>query len=172
MKDKCQKCGHRSTDCVHGLWTLPLSDLLAWCRDERKKAGITNVQISDLTGIPLSTVERTLSGKKNGTQYVSIQPIVSVLLELQNDRFICPVDQAAKLDAMKAGHTEEMAEAKADEFRRVEYLKGQLANRDQMIRDKERRITRLMWGLIALCSLIIILLVIDFLEPGIGFFRN
>ena len=172
MKDKCQMCGHRSTDCVHGLWTLPLADLLAWCRDAKKKAGVTNPQISEWTGIPLSTVERTLSGKKGGVQFASVQPIVLFLLELQPDRFGCPIVMDEKLDIMEAEHTEAMAAAKSDERRRLDFLKAQIDSRDQTIKRKETRITRLMWALIAICSLTIVLLVVDFLSPEIGFFRN
>lgn len=130
------------------------------------------MQISECTGIPLSTVERTLSGKKGGAQFASVQPIVLFLLELQPDRFGCPIVRDERLDIMEAEYTEAMAEAKSDERRRIDFLKSQIASRDQIIQNKEKRITRLMWALIVLCALIISMLVVDFLSPEIGFFRN
>lgn len=187
MRKKCIDCEHRAADCAQGLMTLPLKELLTWCRDTKKKAGITNTKISEITGIPIGTLERIMAGKVEDAKFSTIQPIVSTLLELVPG-VSCPDDSALgaahlrqrlaelehiaeekkKLERhlafLREDHAKELETVHTDTKERVAYLKGELAA-------KETRSTRLLRALIALGAFDILLLAIDFLHPTIGFFR-
>ena len=187
MRKKCIDCAHRATDCAQGLMTLPLKELLAWCRDTKKKIGITNNKISEITGIPIGTLERIMAGKVEDAKFSTIQPIVAALLEF-TPGVTCPDDDALsaahlrqrlteltrieaekdKLEQLLAhlreDHAKELETVHKDTQQRTTYLKGQL-------KKEETRSTRLLRGLIALGVFDILALAIDAMIPTIGFLR-
>ena len=116
MRKKCIDCSHRATDCAQGLMTLPLKDLLDWCRKTKKIIGITNNKISEMTGIPIGTLERIMAGKIDDAKFSSIQPIVAALLEF-TPGVTCPDD-----DALSAAHLRQ----RLTELARVEEEKEKL----------------------------------------------
>lgn len=188
MKKQCLECAHRTTDCAQGLMTLPLKELLSWCKDAKKRAGVTNTKISEITGIPIGTLERIMAGKVEDAKFSTIQPIVSALLELMPE-VSCPDDSTAgqeqlqhrlaelehiaeekeklerHLAALRENHAAELDTVHADTKQRTTFLKGQLEA-------SQTRSTRLLRGLIALGVFDILILAYDFLNPAIGFLRN
>lgn len=56
------------------------SELIKWCRQRKQTLGYSNQKLSDLTGVPIGTIDRILAGKYTEYKYSSIQPIVAVLL--------------------------------------------------------------------------------------------
>lgn len=116
MRKKCIDCGHRATDCAQGLMTLPLKDLIVWCKDIKKLAGVTNNQIAEKSGIPFGTIERIMAGKAEDAKFSTIQAIVNVLLEY-TPGVTCPDD-----DALSAAHLRQ----RLTELTRVEAEKDKL----------------------------------------------
>ena len=179
MRKKCIDCTHRATDCAQGLMTLPLKELLAWCKDTKKRVGITNTKISEMTGIPIGTLERIMAGKIEDAKFSSIQPIVAALLEF-TPGVTCPDDDAlsaahlrqrltelTRVEAEKEKlerhlahlqeyHAKEMETVHADTQQRTTYLKGRLEA-------AEAHSTRLLRALIALGVFDILILAIAFL---------
>ena len=191
MRKDCFTCEHRYTDCAQGLMTLPLKDLLAWCKEAKKRAGVTNAQISEMTGIPIGTLERIMAGKIEDAKFSTIQPVASVLLGLTADGFACQAAATANdaeiaqlrhraanmeqleaekeklerhLAALRENHAKELETVHADTRQRVDYLKRELTAR-------EAHSTRLLRCLIALGAFDILILTLDMLIPTIGFFR-
>ncbi len=161
--------------------TLPLKDLLAWCKEAKKKAGVTNLKLSELTDIPIGTLERIMAGKIEDAKFSTIQPLVVALISLLPEGYSCPTDpskdaaEREKLErhiaGLRADHAAELAALHEDTQRRVNYLKGEIAAREATIKEAERRAAWLLRGLLGLGALVIVVLVIDFLNPGIGFLR-
>ena len=60
--------------------TLNPSDIVKWCRDRKKSLGISNQKLASLSGVPIGTIDRIMSGNYTEFKYSSIQPIVSTLL--------------------------------------------------------------------------------------------
>lgn len=60
--------------------TLNPTDIVKWCRDRKKSLGISNQKLADLSGVPIGTIDRIMSGNYTEFKYSSIQPIVSTLL--------------------------------------------------------------------------------------------
>lgn len=55
-------------------------DLISWCRQRKKALELSNQKLSDLSGVPIDTIDRVMSGNYTEFKYSSIQPIVSILL--------------------------------------------------------------------------------------------
>ena len=179
MRKKCIDCGHRSTDCAQGLMTLPLKELLDWCRKTKKTLGITNNKISEMTSIPIGTIERIMAGKIEDAKFSTIQPIVAALLEF-TPGVTCPDDDALSaahlrqrlteltrieaekeklelhLTHLREDHAKELETVHADTQQRTTYLKEQL-------KKEEARSMRRLYGLIALGVFDILILAIAFL---------
>ena len=179
MRKKCIDCAHRATDCAQGLMTLPLKELLAWCKETKKRVGITNTKISEMTGIPIGTLERIMAGKVEDAKFSTIQPIVASLLQF-TPGVTCPDDDAlsaahlrqrltelTRVEAEKEKleqhlahlqeyHAKEMETVRADTQQRTTYLKEQL-------KKEESRSMRRLYGLIALGVFDILILAIAFL---------
>ena len=179
MRKKCIDCTHRATDCAQGLMTLPLKELLAWCKETKKRVGITNNKISEMTGIPIGTLERIMAGKVEDAKFSTIQPIVAALLQF-TPGVTCPDDDALSaahlrqrlteltrvesekeklelhLAHLRENHAKEMETVHADTKQRTNYLKEQL-------KKEEARSMRRLYGLIALGVFDILILAIAFL---------
>lgn len=179
MRKKCIDCTHRATDCAQGLMTLPLKELLAWCKETKKRVGITNSKISEMTGIPIGTLERIMAGKVEDAKFSTIQPIVAALLQF-TPGVTCPDDDALSaahlrqrlteltrvesekeklelhLAHLRENHAKEMETVHADTKQRTTYLKEQL-------KKEEARSMRRLYGLIALGAFDILILAIAFL---------
>ena len=56
------------------------SEIVKWCRDRKKSLAISNQKLADLSGVPIGTIDRIMSGNYTEFKYSSIQPIVSTLL--------------------------------------------------------------------------------------------
>lgn len=179
MRKKCIDCAHRATDCAQGLMTLPLKELLAWCKETKKRVGITNTKISEMTGIPIGTLERIMAGKVEDAKFSTIQPIVAALLQF-TPGVTCPDDDALSaahlrqrlteltrvesekeklelhLAHLRENHAKELETVHADTKQRTTYLKEQL-------KKEEARSMRRLYGLIALGVFDILILAIAFL---------
>lgn len=179
MRKKCIDCAHRATDCAQGLMTLPLKELLAWCKETKKRVGITNTKISEMTGIPIGTLERIMAGKVEDAKFSTIQPIVAALLEF-TPGVTCPDDDALSaahlrqrlteltrvesekeklelhLAHLRENHAKELETVHADTKQLTTYLKEQL-------KKEEARSMRRLYAFIALGAFDILILAIAFL---------
>ena len=64
----------------HTIITLTSADIVKWCRERKKSLGYSNQKLAELTGVPIGTIDRIMSGNYTEFKYSSIQPIVSTLL--------------------------------------------------------------------------------------------
>ena len=55
-------------------------DLISWCRQRKKALNLSNQKLSELSNVPIGTIDRVMSGNYNEFKYSSIQPIVSILI--------------------------------------------------------------------------------------------
>lgn len=60
--------------------TLTSQDIVKWCRERKKSLGLSNQKLADMSGVPIGTIDRIMSGNYTEFKYSSIQPIVSTLL--------------------------------------------------------------------------------------------
>lgn len=71
--------------------SLNSKDLIDWCNTRKKQMHISNAKLANLTGVPEGTIDRILTGKNLEFRYSTIQPIVRLLLGI-NER--TPTDES------------------------------------------------------------------------------
>ena len=62
------------------VFTLNPSEIVRWCRERKEALGYSNKKLSELTNVPIGTIDRILAGKYTEFKYSSIQPILSLLI--------------------------------------------------------------------------------------------
>lgn len=62
------------------VFTLNPSEIVKWCKERKETLGYSNKKISELTNVPIGTIDRILAGKYTEFKYSSIQPILSCLI--------------------------------------------------------------------------------------------
>ena len=67
------------------VFTLNPSEIVKWCRERKEALGYSNKKISELTNVPIGTIDRILAGKYTEFKYSSIQPILSLLIGYEED---------------------------------------------------------------------------------------
>lgn len=72
--------------------SLNSKDLIDWCNSRRKQMHISNAKLANLTGVPEGTIDRILTGKNLEFRYSTIQPIVKLLLGINDET---PTDESA-----------------------------------------------------------------------------
>ncbi len=73
-------------------------EMIKWCKERKTLLGISNQKLAELSGVPLGTVDRILSGSYNEFRYSSIQPIVAVLIGINEST---PAPEEIKEDIKK-----------------------------------------------------------------------
>ena len=60
-------------------------ELIDWCNVRRKEMGLSKSKLAEMTNVPESTLDRILSGKNPEFRYSTIQPIMAVLIQINED---------------------------------------------------------------------------------------
>ena len=81
MYDECITCDKLGRLC-HGpnFISMPAADLLDWCKRRKQHLGLSRERLAEMSGIPLGTINRLLSGTHYDFRYETLRPIIMVLL--------------------------------------------------------------------------------------------
>lgn len=119
----------------------------------KEKRGLTNQQLADLSGVPVGTVNRILSGQ---TDNPSFQTICDLVLAMDGS-----LDELAGIE-----REPEEPETKARANRDLIHLY------EKMIENKNRWIHRLFVLSCLLASIFVFLVIFDLMNPALGFVRS
>ena len=172
----------------------------------RIKAGYTYQTTADLSGLSLVTVKRTLTDKNKDPGWSTIQALASVLVGDPNGKYPCALHIVEKqkenvqrecdalqhaLDACKAEHALNIETVRANDRQSIEYLKQQIAFKEEQMRTKDEqlmkrateqhelhefvkrknRVIGMLSFVLAICVILIITaLVVDLMNSDMGFF--
>ena len=117
---------------------------------------LTNQQIADLSGVPLSTVTRILSGQTENPNIQTIADIVGALDGSMDD--ILGLKSQAQKEPQS--HTD-----------LIELYKEIIRNKDETIRSKDKAIKIMVGVLIGIVATLMIILIIDMANGGLGILR-
>ena len=193
MKKDCSNCDHLGRDCPKKLMLLPLDELIDWCHYVMEKNKLTHEYVAHLANIPKGTIDRVMTKKSADCYYSTVHAIVVALFEYLGISSIC-LDEAtmeadAQADELKLQNAElQRALADAEKDRQAlqtriadliesnALMKDQIAKKDQRIDLLSktvggwRRVVIRLVALLALVGLaIVIALVVDKLNPNLGF---
>lgn len=180
MFEKCLYCDHSGKDCIQYVMSLQLHDIITWCKERKDKIGITNAKISELTGIPKGTIDRMFSESEKLTdfRFSTVQPVVMALTGAADGDADCEshtVDIEAKRRIERLEHdnarlTQHMEEMKANHQTETDFLKQQLEHEQATSESRKKAFYVVAIALGVTLSVIILALIVDRLNPNIGFF--
>lgn len=190
--DLCLECPFLSVSCAGPEFFTMVSDRwMQWANARAKKLGLTRQDIADRSGIPIGTVQSVMSGRTRDARHSTMCAITTVLIGENNDLPPChlahliisgqlTVDESVqelefelnelreKYRSLRERFDDRVAEVKADENKKVQYLREQLAEKDAELKHKEKRVTRLMFLVLFFILAAVVLLVADICIPGNG----
>lgn len=81
MYDECITCDMLGRLCDGpNFISMPAADLLDWCKRRKQHLGLSRERLADLSGVPLGTINRLLSGTHYDFRYETLRPIIMVLI--------------------------------------------------------------------------------------------
>lgn len=154
---ECLSCPKLGATCKGpNFISMPSHDLWVWCKKRKNQLHMTNAELAELSGTPKGTIDRLFAKDQADFRFETIRSVVCVLVGGEVDDDCCPNQQ----DHRTNGHeTETISNLKEE----VDFLKVEI---------KSKRTAVITLGIalaIALLS-VIVALVIDKLNPDIGFF--
>ena len=117
------------------------------------KKNLTNQELSDLSGVPVGTINRIMA---NQTDNPSFQTVCDIVIALDGS-----LDERAGIRPKKDSEAEN-----------AKYTPEIEAIYKQMIHSKDKWIFRLFVFSCVIVAFIVFLLIFDLLNPNIGFFRR
>lgn len=173
MYIECISCPKMGVTCDGPNYAaIPAHDLLEWCRLRKNHLGWSNSKLAEEAGIAKGTVDRLFAAERVDFKYDTICPIIKALVggtwvgkpcaELrQQDSHLAETIQRLE---------EENSRLREDDETRVDFLKEQLRLAQETSAGRKTAIVVLAVLLGTTLALIIAALIIDRLNPNIGFF--
>ena len=140
-------------------------------KNMKSEQNLTLQQISSASGVPLSTVNRILSGQTENPSFRDVAAIVAAM-----DGSLDAITGLQKLESENVQLLLSMQNyyAKTLDAARQQYMR-ELENKDKQYRDiltdKNRWLRRMFFCLIGMLAVISFLLIVDFINPTIGVFH-
>ena len=132
-------------------------------KNMKSEQNLTLQQISSASGVPLSTVNRILSGQTENPSFRDVAAIVAAM------------DGLLDSNVMQLLLSMQNYYAKTLDAARQQYMR-ELENKDKQYRDiltdKNRWLRRMFFCLIGMLAVISFLLIVDFINPTIGVFHT
>ena len=188
---KCRDCTHPGRACIPYLMTLSQADTFDWCKIRKESMCLSNEDIADRTGVPKSTIDRIFSPRDTDSRFSTMQPVICVLSGCTHEELDCNNDSRPSSEALLEGlkvkdnlihHLEEevarqsslIKHLQADAQANIDRAKQEEAESLAYMKKKEKGHVRVIWllvGALALTlGLIIAALIVDRLNPEVGFF--
>lgn len=162
MYNKCINCVKIGASCKGpDFKEMSASELLEWCKIRKSHLRLSNAKLAELSNTPKGTIDRLFSGEHPDYKYETIRPVLRALVGGSPDGDACPEphDEDKHL-------REDLQHYKETNL----FLKEQLQHEQASSTGWKRiAIAAIIFSGIALL-LIITALVIDALNPNIGFF--
>lgn len=170
MYEKCITCDHVD-GCPHSprFYSMTPEEVLDWCRRRKKYLRLTNEDIARKSGVPAGTIARlfaehsTLADYKHST----IQPLLAAL----TGNSLCEPPCPTKEDP------ETIEKIRADYQRKIDHLNAEIADFKEELSFKRQQLRsahtgRIIMTVLFIAALLVIIaaLVVDHLNPDMGFF--
>lgn len=88
MFDRCITCERLGQDCAPNLLSLPWQELLAWWKKRQTFLGWSNQKLSDISTIPVGTINRIKAGEDD-CRYSTMRSIIHALMGSYSIEFPC-----------------------------------------------------------------------------------
>lgn len=154
------------------------SELIEWCKQRKKHVGMSREKLADASGIPKGTIDRLFAGKSPDFKYETIRPMLRVLVGGAWEERPCVILAEPQVVYRDNPETlNELERVRGEQQRKIDYLIKENKFKDELLQDRayearrKNRYIAILVGTLAVCLLLIIgSLIIDRLNPSIGFF--
>lgn len=184
LYSECVKCPKIGVTCGGPDFVeMDAREILEWCRARKAFVGISNAKIAEQSNMPKGTIDRLFSGEHLDFRYESIRPVLKTLIGGQWISKQCPMldTELEHIQAQLgyiANERDILKNTVSDLNRNIQQLHEEHTASIQLITDrlenkiKYHRITSsIMTGLlIAVLFVVIAFLIVDMVNPNIGFF--
>lgn len=191
--NQCINCEHIGVKC-DGPNVIAMSKdrFCEWCRQRKEHLGWSNAKLAEVSGLSKGTIDKMMTGKVTGLNGETISTVTCALVYGHS----CPEETWGKypcaMAAMKnegecpgcAGLKDQLQKQQEDSRGKIDYLKHQVAFKEDQMKTKDRqlaeradfihrkdRIITILSVLLGISVLLIIAaLMIDAMNPNVGFF--
>lgn len=199
----CINCNHIGIDCDGpNFLAMSTERWCEWCRLRKEFLGWSNARVAELAGVSKISVDRVMSGNVKDLRNTTMQAVTKALVNGSWGQYPCSMSTVketeyvdnpelleryerlqAALDSIAAEHREEIAAVRADDQRKIDFLRqqvkfkeDQMAAKDKLLserhafmvsKDRTIRVLSILLGIAVL--VIITALLIDRSDPSLGF---
>ena len=162
MYFECLSCPKLGNSCDGpNFVAMSADDLLEWCKQRKARLGLSNAKLAEMSGMAKGTIDRLLAGIHVDFRYETIRPMVKALVGGDWSGSPCPVPHGEEKHLRE--EIQHYKDTKASDLETIHFLQDQ-------IRSRQKTIAWLSIILGITLTVIIAALVIDRLNPDIGFF--
>ncbi len=142
-------------------------------KDLKKSSKLTNQQLADLSGIPLSTIARIMSGDTPNPQFQTIADLVKALGGSLDEFWdippkIIPAEQVEAPTSELINLYREMLEDKSQQLKEKDI---EIKEKDEALKVRRTEIKKLLFLLGFTFAAIIAVLLFDLFNGSMGYFR-
>lgn len=130
-------------------------------KELKNRKNLTAQEIADRSGVPLSTVNKILSGQTDNPAFRAVCDMVKAMGGSVDE--LVGISQRSEHPSVDA-----MAEAWVSA---VQPLQPMLDEKDKELANRDKWILRLFWLCVALIVVVVLVLALDILNPNVGWFR-
>lgn len=156
--NQCVKCVHIGQKCDGpNFLAMTTERWCEWCHLRKVFLGWSNTRVAELAGVSKISVDRIMSGNVKDLRNTTMQAVTKALVNGTWGQYPCtmsaPLDgeykdspelvarcerlQAA-LDSIAAEHREEMAAVRADDQRKIDFLRDQVKFKEKQMDAKDK----------------------------------
>ena len=136
-------------------------------QEMKERAHLTNQQIADISRVPLSTVNRILSGQTDNPTYANVADIVKAMGGSMDELTADHTLSTEKFE--NAGDSEEMNASYIDKL--INIYQQSLTHKDNVIKEKNSWIRTLFVCVMILVAIFVGIAIFDIFNPAIGYVR-
>lgn len=187
---KCLTCPELGTTCDGpNFLAMTPQQLVSWCKERKKRLGLTNARLAELSGMPQGTIDSLLANGHADFKFGTIRPLLQVLVGGDWSGDPCPgasderekelkelKEKIAKLESGIEWRDKEIASLKQDNDDKrtlIANTNARHAKSSDFLRDQIRfrnRVITVIGTLLGLSLAVIIgALIVDYLNRHIGF---
>ena len=90
LEERCLRCERLGKSCNGSNFiNMTASELLEWCKTRKKILNLTNEEISEMSFVPVGTINRLFSGKNPDFRYETVHPIAKALISKEWQEYEC-----------------------------------------------------------------------------------
>lgn len=178
---ECVSCPKLGVSCDGpNFVAMPARELLEWCKLRKSHLKMSNAKLAELSEMPKGTIDRLFAGEHMDFKFETIRPMIKALVggawganpcaDPQGQMDGRLEEKVKQLEEDKRKLKERMKETMDTYQKELDFLKEQVKYEQEVAKGRKKAIVTLGICLGVTMSLIIAALIIDRLNPNIGFF--